>query len=140
MFLNHGVSAGLLSLRLIISVLLFPNGLKLVSNYRSSLEWLTGHEFNYPILVAYMVIVIQFYSCFFLTLGIASRYLAVLVIASALTTIPYHFGGNLSEDWLGQPTGHGILFHLLLLICSMILVIKGSGRFSVDYMISRIFS
>lgn len=140
MNLSQGINVVLLSLRLIIGILLFPNGLKLVSNYRSSLDWLTGHEFSYPIVAAYLIIVIQFYSCFFLTLGIASRYLAVFVIVSALITIPYHFGGNMSEDWLGQPIGQGIVFHLILLFSSMVLVKMGSGRFSVDYMISRILS
>jgi len=108
-------------------------------NYYESMSWLTGADFNLPLWLAYVIIVIQFYACFFLTLGIASRYFAGIILLCLLMTIPYHISGKVPLDWFGQRIGNGIQFHLLTFFTSVILTFKGSGKFSIDNYIRQAF-
>ncbi len=129
----------LLTIRILAFFLLIPHGFHLVLNYHDSLRWLTGTSLNFPLFLAYLCIVTQFYSGLFLVLGLGSRWLAGLLIILIVLSLPCHFSPDLITDPLGRSTGEGFYFHVILFVSCAILLIRGSGSISVDRRISRLF-
>lgn|GEM_PF-2971056 len=125
--------------RLLPGILIFPHGFQLVYNYHDSIDWLTGNEIGLPIILAYCVIIVQFYSVLFLIFGLASRYQAISVLLLTLGSLPYYFSGSIDVDLMGQNTGNGLIFYVPLFISCIIIITKGGGKFSTDSFLIRVF-
>jgi putative oxidoreductase len=44
-----------------------------------------------------------------------------------------HFG--LFMDWHGNQKGHGIEYHLIVMALALVVIVKGAGAFSMDYLL-----
>ena len=126
-----------LLLRLTLGLVIIPQGYTLVSNYYESLDWLTGDSLKLPLIVAYLIIMIQFYASLFLIFGLASRVMAIALAGVVLAAIPFHFISELELDWVGQTIGNGVSFHVLTIVVALLLVIRGSGKWSLDRAITQ---
>ena len=58
---------------------------------------------------------------------------AVLVVAIFTVHLPNGFFAN----WSGQQKGEGYEYHLLAIALALVVMIKGSGAFSIDHVLSR---
>ena len=132
-----------LILRLTIALVLFPHGAQKL------LGWFGGYGFigtmqfftdtrGLPWLVGFLVIIIEFFGSLLLLLGMGSRILAagvaVLSIGIILTS---HLQYGFFMNWFGNQNGEGYEYFLLLIGVSIALLINGSGKLSVDKLLSN---
>jgi len=127
-----------LLLRAGLGLVLIPQGFSMVTNYHDTLDWLTGDVIQMPMIIAYFIIIVEFYGSLFLILGLASKLMAGALGLVVSAAIPFHFTSDTNMDWVGQYIGSGISLHLLIIVLAVILVMRGSGKWSVDEMISHI--
>jgi putative oxidoreductase len=76
--------------------------------------------------------------CFGLLPGFMTRLAALLLtvemtVAIFMIHLPYGFFMN----WNGTQSGEGIEYHLLVIIVAIALMIRGGGKWSLDYVISK---
>lgn len=129
--------AGLV-LRVMLGLVLFPHGAQ------KFLGWYGGFGFggtmgfftdtmHLPWLVAFLVIVGEFFGSLGLLVGFLTRFTAasvvVIMVGAILTThLPHGFFMN----WFGKQQGEGFEYHLLVIAICAALMITGAGRWSVD--------
>jgi putative oxidoreductase len=87
-----------------------------------------------PGVVAFLVIVIEFFGSLGLIVGLFGRVAAlgiivVMIGAVAKVHIPHGFFMN----WAGNQKGEGFEFHLLAMAIALLIFFKGSGALSLDY-------
>ena len=129
--------------RFTIGLILFPHGAQ------KMLGWFGGYGFtgtmdfftttaNLPWVVAFMVIVIEFIGALSLMVGFASRIWSALVIFLMIGIIvTVHFENGFFMNWLANQKGEGYEYHLLVIGLSLVTLLGGSGKFSLDGVITK---
>lgn len=129
--------------RLTIGIVLFPHGLQ------KMLGWFGGYGFNgtmdfftgtvhLPWIIGFLVISIEFFGPLFFMVGFASRIWSVFTIILFLGIISTsHLANGFFMNWFGNQKGEGYEFHLLMIGLSIATLINGSGKYSLDAMISN---
>jgi putative oxidoreductase len=94
----------------------------------------TMHEhLGLPLPLAFVAVATEFFGGAGLIVGLLSRAAAVGIGVTMLSAIMMVHGRNgLFMDWFGTRKNHGYEYHLLALALAMVLVVKGSGAFSLD--------
>lgn len=127
-----------LATRLSIGVVLLPHGAQKL------LGWWGGYGFsgtmgfftdtmNLPWLIAFMVIVIEFFGALSLIAGFASRLWSALTIILFIGIIlTSHLEHGFFMNWFGNQQGEGYEFHLLMIGLAIATLINGSGKYSMD--------
>ena len=91
-----------------------------------------------PIVVAFSVIMIEFFGSISLILGLFSRFwalaLAVMFFGIIVTT---QFEHGFFMNWYGDQTGEGFEYSLLVIGIALSIVVNGSGKWSIDGLISK---
>jgi len=130
-------------LRLTIAMVLFPHGAQKL------LGWFGGYGFTgtmqfftdtrgLPWLVGFLVIIIEFFGSLLLLLGLGSRILAAAVAILCIGIIfTSHLQHGFFMNWFSNQKGEGYEYFLLLIGLSIALLINGSGKFSVDKLLSN---
>ena len=130
-------------LRGTLALVIFPHGAQKLlawfggTGYNDAMAHLTG-QYGLPGLVAFLVIVIEFFGPLALALGLLSRIAAagigMVMIGAALTThLPHGFFMN----WFGDQAGEGFEYHLLAVGLAIAVIAHGSGALSVDRALMR---
>ncbi|HLT49810.1 MAG TPA: DoxX family protein [Aequorivita sp.] len=141
-FSTHNDYAGLI-IRMTIGIVMFPHGV------RAMFGWFGGYGFTQtleglqqmgqPWLVGLLVILIEFFAPIFIITGFASRFWAIAM--GGLFTGIILLGGHLEHgffmNWFGDKEGEGFEYHLLMLGLCLALFIQGSGKYSLDNLISK---
>ena len=130
-----------LGLRLVLAVLIFPHGAQKL------LGWYGGFGFDgtmqffaslgVPALLGLLLIANEFFGMVALAVGLAGRVAAfgtVLGMLGAMLLVHGQFGFFI--NWFGTQQGEGIQFHLLAAAVATVLMIKGSGAWSLDRMLA----
>lgn len=124
--------------RLTIGLILIPHGAQ------KMLGWFGGHGFsgtmgyftdtlNLPWIIAFSVIIIEFFGAISLIAGFASRIWSALIIILMLGIIlTSHIDHGFFMNWFGTQKGEGFEYHLLVIGLSIITILNGSGKLSVD--------
>jgi putative oxidoreductase len=130
-------------IRLTLGIVILAHGCQLLPGwfggygFSGSMNYLTTNE-HLPWLVGLMVILLQFFGALFILVGFAGRLMGVamigLFIGMILTT---HLDHGFFMNWGGNKNGEGFEYHLLVIGLSVLLVLNGSGRFSVDYFLTK---
>ena len=129
-------------LRLILGVVFFAHGSQKV------LGWFGGfglsgtygfftQQMHIPAPLAALAIAAEFLGGIGLILGLLSRVAAFGIacnMAVAVALVHRHFG--FFANWLGTQKGEGFEYHLLALAICLVIMIRGSGAFSVDRSVS----
>lgn len=129
---------GPLIARLTLGVVMFPHGAQKL------LGWFGGPGFSgemelftktmgIPWIFGFLAIVAESFGALGLIVGLLGRVAAlgistVMVVAVLLAHLPHGFFMN----WLGTQQGEGFEYHLLALGLALIVMVKGSGAWSVD--------
>ena len=132
-----------LVLRVVLGLVLFPHGAQ------KALGWYGGFGFSgtmgfftetmhLPWIVAFLVIVGEFFGSLGLLAGFLTRFtaasVAVIMVGAIVTThLPHGFFMN----WFGKQAGEGYEYHLLALAICAALMITGAGRWSADGAIAK---
>lgn len=130
-------------LRLTLSAVVFPHGAqKLLGwfggyGFTGTMDFLTG-TMGIPWLLAFAVIMIEFFGSLLLVVGAGTR-LAALGIGTVMTTAMFmvHVKNGFFMNWFGKQQGEGIEYFLLVLGLALALVVSGGGRWSVDRAINK---
>ena len=125
-------------LRLVLGTLFFVHGAQ------KTLGWFGGYGFtgtmgfftgmlHIPAPLAFLAICAEFLGGIGLILGALGRIAAFGIATNMLVAIVMvhsHFGFFM--NWSGQQKGEGFEYHLLAIAIALVLMVRGSGCFSVD--------
>lgn len=125
-------------LRILLGVVLFPHGAQKL------LGWFGGYGFEgtmgfltttagLPWILAFLVIMIEFFGAIALIFGFATRivsFAVILLFAGIVFTS--HLQNGFFMNWSGQLQGEGFEYHLLVIGIAFSLLISGAGSWAVD--------
>jgi putative oxidoreductase len=125
-------------LRLVLGVVFFAHGAQ------KALGWFGGYGFSgtmgffthllhIPAPFAFLAIMAEFLGGIGLLLGALGRIAAFGITVNMLVAVMMvHLPNGFFMNWTGQQKGEGFEFHLLVIAITTVLMIRGSGAFSVD--------
>lgn len=130
-------------LRVILGIVLLGHGLQKAFGLFGGFGWTnTIHYFTgtagIPAWLGGIVIIIETLGAVLLILGFAGRLNALLMIAVIIGAFFVdHISNGFFMNWLGNQKGEGYEFDILFIAMAVVLTIKGSGKFSVDRLLSK---
>ena len=130
-------------LRIVLGVVMFPHGAQKVFGWFGGYGFAATMDFftksmKLPWIISVLVILIELFGAVGLILGFASKVwalaLMVVMIGAIYTT---NMKNGFFMNWFGNQPGEGYEYHLLVIGICMVIVLIGSGRFSMDGLIQR---
>lgn len=127
--------------RLTLGIVILPHGLQLL------LGWFGGYGFSgsikyftytvgLPWLISFLVILLQSLGALMLILGFVTRPLALFTIFLFIGMIvTAHIDFGFFMNWDGTQKGEGFEYHLLVIGLSLLLLVDGAGKYSIDYLV-----
>jgi len=128
-------------LRLVLGVIFFAHGAQ------QMLGWFGGYGFTgtmgafeqmgIPAAFAFVSIAAEFFGGLGLLLGFLGRVAAFGVMVNmvvAIVMVHRHFG--LFMNWAGNQKGEGFEYHLLAIAVALAVIVRGSGAFSLDRLLT----
>ncbi len=128
---------GLFIARISLGLVILPHGLqKLLGmfggpGFSGTVDFFVGS--GLPAAVAILIIIAESFGALGLILGFLSRLAALgiaLIMLGAIFMV--HIQNGFFMNWFGNQTGEGFEYHLLALGLSLVVLIKGGGKWSVD--------
>src|SRR5262245_29230055 len=125
-------------LRLVLGVVFFAHGAQKV------LGWFGGYGFSgsmgfytqtlgLPAIAGFLSIVAEFLGGLGLIVGALGRVAALgIIIDMAAAVLIVHLPFGLFMNWGGTAKGEGYEFHLIAIAAALVVLVSGSGAFSVD--------
>jgi putative oxidoreductase len=129
--------------RLVLGVIFFAHGGQLM------LGWFGGHgldgsmqffarELGIPAVFAFLAIAGQFFGGILLIAGLAGRAAALAIgCIMAVAVVKVHWQFGLFMNWFGAQKGEGYEYHLLAIALALVVVLRGSGAFSLDRLLLK---
>ena len=124
--------------RLTIGLIMFPHGAQKMfgwfggPGYAGEMKFFT-ETLHIPWLIAFTVIIIEFFGSISLIIGFASRLWAVAMILLFMGIIFIaHVDNGFFMNWYGNQKGEGFEYHLLIIGLALATLISGSGKYSMD--------
>lgn len=127
-----------LVLRVVLGLVILPHGLQKLfgwfggHGFKGTMGFLTG-AVKLPVIVAFLVIVIESFGSLALVLGFLGRVsalgVAAVMIGAAVTA---HLSNGFFMNWTGQQKGEGYEFHILAVAMALPVILFGSGAYSLD--------
>lgn len=134
---------GLTIARITLGLVILPHGAqKLLGlfgghGYSATIEFFTT-QMGLPGMVAFSIIIIEFFGSVSLILGLFSRlwalWLAGMFIGIIYTTQLEH---GFFMNWFGNQTGEGYEYSLLVIGLALSIIAEGSGKWSMDRLIYK---
>lgn len=128
--------------RLFLGVVIFPHGAQkilgiwgghgLTQMMESFQTW-----FGIPPFLSALVAFAEFFGAFALILGLFGRFMAGSILLVMLGAIYFVVNDFFFMNWYSQPRGEGFEFHLLAIGLALIVIICGSGSYSLDLRINQ---
>lgn len=132
--------AGLI-LRILIGGVMLPHGAQKMFGwfggygYKTTMNFFTD-SLHLPWIISFAVIFFEFFGAVGLLFGFGSRLWALgllVIMVGAIKTTNYQHGFFM--NWFGNQSGEGYEYHLLVIGICLVILIIGSGRYSVDSLI-----
>ena len=130
-------------IRIVLGVILFPHGAqKLLGwfggyGFDGTMGFLTGTA-GLPWIIAFLVIILEFFGALALIFGFATRLVSAGFIALFAGIIfTSHASNGFFMNWSGQLPGEGYEYHLLVIGMSLALLVNGAGKWSVDHALQK---
>jgi len=129
--------------RLVLGVIFFAHGGQLMLGWfggyglSGSMQFFEQH-LGIPAVFAFLAIAAQFFGGIMLIAGLAGR-AAALAIACimAVAVMKVHWQFGLFMNWFGAQKGEGFEYHLLAIALGLVVVLRGSGAFSLDRLLLK---
>lgn len=129
--------------RLTLGLVIFPHGAqKLLGlfggyGYSATMDFFTT-QMGLPSIVAFSIIMIEFFGAISLILGFFSRFwslsLAGMFVGIIYTTQIDH---GFFMNWYGNQAGEGFEYSLLIIGLALSILVNGSGKWSLDTFITK---
>lgn len=94
-------------------------------------------QFGMPVLIVLFAIFVEFFGGLSLLFGLFSRVAASAIIVEmigALLTVHVHNGFFM--NWTGQKGGEGFEYHFIAIALALLILVRGAGALSIDYLVS----
>jgi putative oxidoreductase len=124
--------------RLSLAIVVFPHGAQKLFGwfggygFDGTMGFLTS-QVKLPYIIALLVILIESIAALFIFFGFATRIAALGILANFLgIVIKVHAANGFFMNWGGTQKGEGLEYFLLLFGLTIILLITGGGKASVD--------
>jgi putative oxidoreductase len=134
---------GQLIARLTLGFVLFPHGAQKMLGlfggygYTATMDALTN-QMQLPSIIAFLVIIIEFFGAIFLILGFATRVWSLAIVFLFIGIIlTAQFEHGFFMNWFGVQKGEGYEYSLLIIGLAITGVINGAGKLSVDNQILK---
>ncbi len=128
---------GLFIARIFLGIVILPHGLQKLlgmfggAGFSGTVDFFVGS--GLPSAVAILIIIGESFGALGLILGFLSRLAALGIAVIMLGAIfMVHLQNGFFMNWFGNQTGEGFEYHLLALGLSLVVLIKGGGKWSVD--------
>lgn len=128
---------GLFIARISLGLVILPHGLQKLlgmfggAGFSGTVDFFVGS--GLPSAVAILIIIAESFGALGLILGFLSRLAAfgiTLIMLGAIFMV--HIQNGFFMNWFGNQAGEGFEYHLLALGLSLVVLIKGGGKWSVD--------
>ncbi|MBS0663606.1 MAG: DoxX family protein [Verrucomicrobia bacterium] len=143
LLLQTNDSAAPLLARLTLGLVLFPHGAQKALGwfggygYSGTMGFFTG-TMHIPALFAFLAIAAEFAGSIGLILGLGGRVAALGIAAVMVVAVQsVHLANGFFMNWAGNQKGEGFEYHLLVLGLALIVMIYGSGKYSLDARLAR---
>lgn len=129
--------------RLTLGLVMFPHGAQ------KALGWFGGYGFSgtmgfftgtmhIPAVFAFLAIAAEFAGSLALIAGLGSRVAALgLAVVMVVAIFSGHLAHGFFMNWFGNQKGEGFEYHLLVLGLTLIVMVHGAGRASLDALLAR---
>ncbi len=128
---------GALIARVFLGVVILPHGLQkllgLFGGYGFSATVEYFSSIGIPGLIGVLIVMGESFGALFLILGLLSRISAAgiaLIMLGAIVMIHSQFGFFM--NWFGAQSGEGFEYHLLALGLSLVVLVRGGGKWALD--------
>lgn len=128
---------GLFIARIFLGIVILPHGLQKLlgmfggAGFSGTVDFFVGS--GLPSAVAILIIIGESFGALGLILGFLSRLAALGIAVIMLGAIfMVHLQNGFFMNWFGNQSGEGFEYHLLALGLSLVVLIKGGGKWSVD--------
>ena len=142
-FLTTYPNIGFSIARLTLGFVILPHGAQKLlglfggNGYSATIDFFTT-QMGLPGIIAFSIIMIEFFGAISLILGFISRFwalsLAGMFLGIIYTTQLEH---GFFMNWFGNQAGEGFEYSLLIIGLALSIVINGSGKWSIDKLISK---
>ena len=107
--------------------------------FRGTLAWMTD-TLGFPAPAAALAIVVELLAPVALLFGLGGRLAALGLVGLMLGALSTHLPNGFFMNWFGAlPAGsEGFEYHLLAIALALVVVIDGSGAFSLDRRLARV--
>lgn len=126
----------LLATRLVLGVVIFAHGAQKLFG------WFGGFGFDatmqyfvqtgIPYFIGLLVIGGETLGALALILGFGGRFMASGIFIIMIGAMAMHLPNGFFMNWYGNQAGEGYEYHLLVFALSLIVIINGSGKYSLD--------
>ena len=127
--------------RLVLGGVMFPHGAQKLlgwfggNGFSGTMAFFTG-QMGLPWIIAFLVIMIEFFGALGLIGGLLSRVNALGIGAVMLGAIfTSHAQYGFFMNWYGNKAGEGFEYHLLALGLAAVVLLKGGGAWAVDRLV-----
>ena len=128
---------GLFVARIFLGVVMLPHGLQKLlgmfggAGFSGTVDFFVGS--GVPAAVAILIIIGESFGAIALIIGLLTR-LAALGIAIIMLGAIFmvHLQHGFFMNWFGNQAGEGFEYHMLALGLSLVVLIKGAGKWSID--------
>lgn len=130
-----------LILRVVAGIIIFPYGMQKLFGWFENLgggvgikeTLMTMKAKRIPLFLAWLIILAQSLGSVALIIGCLGRVAALGNFIIFLGALFVHLPEGWTLNWMKNKKGEGIEYFILLLAILLIVILKGSGAFSVDY-------
>jgi len=141
-FATDQQSWSLLIVRLALGAVILPHGMQ------KALGLFGGYGFTgtvgflqsmgMPFILATLVILAEFVGSIGVLVGLGTRFMAfsIFLTLSGAMILGGHINNGFFMNWFGNQPGEGIEYFILIIGMSLALMIGGSGKFSLDNLVS----
>jgi putative oxidoreductase len=130
-------------MRLVLGIVFFAHGSQLVLGwfggygYTASMHAFT-QDMHIPAVFAFLAIMAEFLGGLGLIVGLLGRVAAFGILATMLVAVvKVHFAFGFFMNWFGNLKGEGCEYHLLAIVIAIVLIVRGSGAFSIDRALAK---
>jgi putative oxidoreductase len=133
-----------LVLRVLLGMLILPHCMQKLfgwfggEGYSGTMGFFTG-SMGFPAVLASLYMLAEPLACLGLVTGFLTRIAAFFIaVEMAMDVAMIHMSYGFFMNWNGDKGGEGIEYHLLVIVITVALMIRGGGKWSVDSVVSKI--
>ncbi|PZX93330.1 hypothetical protein DOS84_10715 [Flavobacterium aquariorum] len=132
--------------RLVAGIIIFPYGMQKLFGWFDDFgggvgikqSLLSFKSKKIPAAIAWLVIIGQSFGSIMLMVGFFARFAAIANFIIFVGALLSHREDGWTMNWVGSKKGEGIEYFILLLTLLIVVIFKGSGVFSVDFLLWKL--